>query len=169
MIMPMDPDSDVNAHDQVIRDTLQSAYTRGGDRIAVDNHTPRDALEELEEMRESAAAVELDCYRRLMGFFFADGPHPAKVVRRVYACAKAFNPELCAHMTCQELATLLGETRAAVSWRIKAVVNHFCEARGVKALRASFQRSDESCAKYAAAARGNKSRRIGSKKKKNKA
>ena len=100
---------------------------------------------------------------RMLEFFFADGPDPSSVVRRVYAWAKSVRSDLLLNMSHHEIGMLLGEGRAAGSWRVKQIINRRLTESGAKGDRLPWQKSSTACAKYAAAARGNSNRRNGKK------
>lgn len=105
------------------------------------------------------AEIRTEAFRALMDFLFADGPHPGVVVRRVYALAKAICPARLAYMSLADLGLMLGETRAAQSWRVKKIFSYKLQAAGAKATHAAFQKRAGAVAKYAAAQKGNTNRK----------
>lgn len=146
-----------NADEYRIDLALSRAAARAGyEPEVVMPHSPLDELlrteaGEEEEQREMLGLV--------LDYFFADGRHPGSVLRRVYAVARAIRPRLIGHMNGTELALMFGETRAAQAWRVKKIFSGYLQERGAKGFKATFQKSESSTPKYAAAARGNQNRR----------
>lgn len=142
-----------------IGETLAQVYWKKGFRQeAVTTRTPladllakEEAADVQEERRETLGV--------LLRYFFADGPHPGAVVRRLFAVAKAVAPELIVDMTVEELGLMFGETKAAQSWRIKKIFSNYQRDRGVKGFKAAFQKSEHSTAAFSRAQRGNHNRR----------
>lgn len=153
-----------DSFDREINSVLaRAALKQGYSAEAVTVRTPLDDLirgEEVDgESDDEVAELRRKILRHLLRFFFADGPHPGAVVRRVYAVAKPLTPELIMHMTCEDLANMLGETKAAHSWRILKIFSDYQRARGVKGFKAAFQKSESARAKYSRAQQGNSNRR----------
>lgn len=111
--------------------------------------------------RNVAAATEF--FWRFFDFVFAEGPHPGWVLRRLYALARIYRPDLIAHMNGTDLADMFGETRAAQSFRLRCIFDHL----GISQI-SSVSKKRSASAVYAASARGNKSRKNGKKKKQEK-
>lgn len=156
------PMSDHSHHEQRITETLRVAWSReqAAGRDPVYTRTPLDemiAREEGEVLEEHL--IRLEAFRRLMSIFFADGPHPSDVMRRVYAFAKALRPELILNMSCEEVGAIFGETKASVSYRIKQLVNRPIMAHSGHGTQLPWQKSSSACATYAARAKGNTNRR----------
>ena len=153
----------------VIHDVLQKAYSReqahGREPIYF-----RTSLEEMIAREEGEPADEYlirrEAFERTMEYFFADGPHPGHVIRRVFALAKASKPQLLLNMSLAEIGLMLGETKAAGSWRIKKLVNGAFEAAGHKGVVLPWQKSATAIENYAEAAKGNTNRRLGKRRKK---
>jgi hypothetical protein len=106
-------------------------------------------------------ALRIETVQALLDFFFRDGPAPEEVARRVFMVAKAYYEPLVLRMSLQQIGRMFGQTRATWSWRGKAKLNGFLSARGVTAVKAPYQKSDEVCVKYAVAATGNRNRATG--------
>jgi len=132
------------------------------------SHTPLDALMAKEEAamaegglnEEEIYRVRCEAYVWLLDFFFADGPNPLEVVRRVLAMVKAIKPELLGGMSLEDLAVLCDDKgRATVSARVKRIYTRFLEGHGAKVTKARFQKSEAAVAKYRAAQKGNQNRR----------
>jgi hypothetical protein len=122
----------------------------------------RTPLDELVSMESGDAAdehaIRLEAFRRLLEFFFSDGPHPGYVIRRVFAVTKALRPSLILNMSLEEIGLMLGETKAAGSWRIKQLVNRPIAAASGHGSQLPWQKSASACEKYAARAAGNSNR-----------
>jgi hypothetical protein len=96
--------------------------------------------------------------RRLLELVFAEGYRAPRAVRRLWALAMALRPELLCHPTCASVAEVFGETRAAVSARVRRVFNVPIKGAGGVA-QAAFQKRAEVVEKYRAAQKGNQNRR----------
>lgn len=147
--------------ESVIDETLRKVWSReqAHGREPVFTRTPLDellALEGGEEVEEHS--IRLDAFRRLLDYYFADGPHPGVVIRRVFAIAKALRPSLVLNMSLEEIGLMLGETKAAGSWRIKQLVNRPVAARSGHGTQLPWQKSAKACANYAASSSGNSNR-----------
>ena len=111
-----------NPHDRRISETLARALARSP-REAIDETTPLDQLILREETGWETDGLDpvpscaecgsaLDDLRTLVNYFFKDGPHPWKVMRRVYFLAHSFFPDLVLNMSEEDLSEIFGETRA---------------------------------------------------------
>ena len=109
---------------------------------------------------EEIYRVRCEAYVWLLDFFFADGPNPLEVVRRVLATVKAIKPELLGDMSCADLAVLCDDSgRATVSARVKRVYTRFLAGHGARVTKARFQKSEAAVERYREAQKGNKNRR----------
>ena len=151
-------------HQRVISGILTVAWDRQR-RLEMVAEVPESALtdywaanpgELLSQFEARQAAV-----RGLLEFFFLDGAQPERAVKRVFMLAKAYFPHLVLRMSLHLLAQLFGQVRATWSWRGKKKLNGFLAARGQVAVKAPYQKSAAVCAKYAAAATGNRNRATG--------
>lgn len=153
-----------SVHERVVREVLAAAWARQRS-LLMQREVPASALTDYASVcpREllSQFAVRLETVQALLGFFFREGPSPERVVRRVFMVAKAYYEPLLLRMSLQQLGRMFGETRATWSWRGKAKLNEFLALRGMQAVKAPYQKSDEVCVKYAAAALGNRNRATG--------
>lgn len=142
------------------------------DYAAVHNIALGEGLARLELIEAIKLALEINWEERVRGmigmldYFYADGPHPLAVYRRATAIVKAIRPKLVLNMSCEELAILCddgkgrtGKGRATVSARIERIYNAPIRKKGMRGYKASFQKSDSAVHKYAAAQKGNQSRR----------
>ena len=96
--------------------------------------------------------------RKLLLFFFAEGWVLDRAVKRVWALAVALRPALVANYRLQGVAEWWGETRAAVSARVRRVYSLPIEESGGCG-HAWFQKSAGTVEKYRAAAKGNQNRK----------
>lgn len=135
-------------------------------------HSPLDELIRREEgdAGEERMVQRQEIFRGLLGYFFADGPEPLDVLRRVYAVVKAVAPDHIGDMSLEDLAVLCGDGgRATTSARIKRIYNRYIEEAGGRSVSAPFQKSAETVGKYQAAQRGNHNRKQGTPRRKRKA
>ena len=151
-------------NEAIVRKYADSLWARDQDGV----HTPLDALlrkEEEAEMGPGMDAEEIyrvrcEAYVWLLDFFFADGPNPLNVIRRVLSLVKAIKPELIGNMSMEDVATLCDDTgRATVSHRVKRVYTRFLQAQGAKVTKARCQKSERATAKYSEAQMGNQNRK----------
>jgi len=131
---------------------------------AMDEEEGRMAVE-----GEDAVRIWIEANGWLLDFLFAEGPHPAQVMRRLYAWVKKFRPEAIWDMGYRDLAVLLGESHAAMEWRISKILDDYARAKGVNGVKAPWQRTEEACDNYARAQAGNSNRLGGHRSNKHKA
>lgn len=143
----------------------KAAVTTNG--FAATTHTPLDALLAREggddgEVEEARHDGRKEAFGALLDYFFAEGPEPLALIRRIYAVAKAIRPHLLGDMSLEDIALLCGDGgRATVGERIKRIYNRYIEERGGGRVKAGFQKSETACGKYAAAQKGNSNRKAG--------
>jgi hypothetical protein len=143
---------------------LRNYYTRtgGGDLVCVD--MPFDDLLAAEadgcegepgdfEMAQRRAAVA-----GLFRYLLAEGPHPLKLMKRLFAVGRGLGQPFFRDLTMGEAALMFSETKAAHSWRLK-VLSGMIKLRGMHGYRLSGQKTPGASAHYAAAQRGNQNRR----------
>jgi hypothetical protein len=163
--------------DAVLSRAYRKIEARGQE--VVFNHTPLDEVigregcrgvdpasklkAELEAKEAEEWKIKRSAQDMLLEYFFADGPGPDKVIRRIYAVVKAIRSDLILDMSYQELALLVGETKAAQAWRFDKVIGGTLEAAGFLGTQFPHQKSSSSKPNYAAAQEGNKNRRGGKK------
>ncbi|HEY5895141.1 MAG TPA: hypothetical protein VIT91_18120 [Chthoniobacterales bacterium] len=99
--------------------------------------------------------------RKLEGdlcFLLSEGLEGRTVMQLYFAKQWLLDPDSIGNVTQTEIAEYFHETRAAVSHRVKQI-NKFLAKSGCLGYQARGQKSLSACAKYAAAAIGNKNRR----------
>lgn len=162
------PDPDVQRHETRIEHVLGAVY-RDGRWDGVEHATPLSdllATERADGIQTEEEKIRDEAFARLVDFLFADGPHPGCVVRRIFALAKAIRPQVLCTMSLEEIHLMLGETRAAGSWRIKKIFSGYLAAAGGRAVKARFQKLDTARAAMSRAQRGNHNRADGARRKK---
>ena len=114
-----------------------------------------DVWQELDALMEadSEQAVEwkLEAQAGLAEFLFAEGPHPGVVMRRLYAWMKKFRPQAIWDAGFRELGMLLGESHGALEWRIGKIIDEYAAAKGLRGVKAPWQRTEEACTAYSEA------------------
>ena len=176
--------SNIQRRGKQIEAALASAVNRyqdrhGGDKPAgacqyekIDRRTPLyeliDKDTEVSAEGEIAMRMYLESHAWLFDFLFADGPHPARVMLRLYAWTKKYRSELIWDMGYRTLAILLNESHAAMEWRIGVLLDEYAEARGLVGVKAPWQRTTEACRAYSACQAGNSNRLGGTKSSKSK-
>lgn len=121
-----------------------------------------DDLDEQEEgMRiegEEAMRIALEAHFWLLDFLFADGPHPGKVMRRLYAWVKKYRPEAVWDMGYRDMGKLFDESGAAIEWRVSVLLDDYAKAKGLRGVKMPWQRSEEANRNYSAVQAGNANR-----------
>ena len=97
-------------------------------------------------------------WSRLWQFFYADGPHPGVVIRRVFMLARRYAPELILHMNGTDLGIMWGDTRAAQSHRINVMFDGLRSA-GVRGNRGGGCKREGTRKTFAKSATGNQNRK----------
>ncbi len=153
---------ELTQHERRVESALERAAARMHE--AVEWRTPLDELmlsEAAERMgdvhSEDEMALLVEFFRRVFDFIFEEGAHPGWVLRRVYALARRYRPDLILHMNGTDLGLLFGETRAAQSYRMQLIFDRL-RMSGVRGFRGGGCKSEESRATYAASAAGNHNR-----------
>ncbi|PAW76800.1 MAG: hypothetical protein B9S32_13765 [Verrucomicrobia bacterium Tous-C9LFEB] len=147
-------------HEARIEHVLRGVF-QNGEAVSSDNHTPLDALIAKEESMGLDWDVRAEGINRLLDYFFVDGVHPGRVIRRVYAIAWALKRGGVERMSQTDIAALLGETRAAQSKRIRMIFNGHLAKSGFRACQAPGQKSASAVKTYSARQKGNHNRKGG--------
>lgn len=149
--------SEGDAHDKRINSALAiAAHKRGYQLESITTDTPLDWLIRAEEGDQD---IHDEALTKVLLYFYADGPHPGCVLRRVFAVAKAIRPDLLLNMTDAEIGQMFDETRAAQSWRRDKIFSNYQKERGVKGFKSPSQKSEGSRDAFSDAQRGNTNRR----------
>jgi len=157
-------------HELRINTVLGKVHRReGGDFDLPDNRTPLTDLLAKELIgegghEESAGewAIRDEAFSRLLGYIFADGPHPGVTMRRLYALAYAKDKSLIRNMSMTDLAQMFGETKAAQSWRINRMYTDYLKSTGMRGCKIPGQKSESARETYSDLQQGNKNRTKGS-------
>jgi hypothetical protein len=119
-----------------------------------------EIIELLKDARDANWEQRVKGMRGMMQYCFADGPHPLKVLERVYAVAKAVYPDLILNMSQEALAVLCNDGgRATVSARIKRLYNEPVARAGMNGSHLPWQKSASAVQTYADRQRGNQNRK----------
>lgn len=151
-------------HEQRVDAALERAASRSHEPVELS--TPLDELmlkeeaESFERMTgdEGEMRLLLAFFDRFFDFLYEDGPHPGWVLRRVYALARRYKPDLILGMNGTDLGLMFGESRAAQSWRMQAIFDRLRGA-GVRGSRGGGFKTEDAREAYSAAQRGNNNRR----------
>jgi hypothetical protein len=160
-------------HEKVDRrtplDELMDAEQRAGLRETL---TPFEELdghaEELGKEGPEAVALMLEAHFWLLDFLFAEGPHPGVVMRRLYAWVKKYRPSAIWDAGYRQLGDLLGESHAAMEWRIGQIIDNYATSKGMKGVKMPWQRGAAVSETLSKAQRGNVNRLGGQKCRKSK-
>lgn len=121
--------------ERIIEETLSAlALKRGCDLRPGAAINPREALMDAEERADTLDEnrLRVEAANRLLDFVFQDGPNPERAMKWLFALVRRTRSELLCGLTMNEQAKMFGETRAAVSWRVKQL-GKFQRSRGSRA------------------------------------
>jgi len=154
------------ALEQEIEGVLDTAYRRMGCEPPRRNGKPMLQMvhDEIREMDGDELVIWMEAWRSMFALFFDGGPHPAQVLKNIYALAWCVAREHVANMTQTQLGELFGETRAAWCERIKIVYVDFLKKRGFRGTRVPGQKTEGATKVYAGVQKDNKNRASGRRK-----
>ena len=113
--------------------------------------------------------AKLEAVFWVLDFIFAEGPHPGKSMRRLYALVKKYRPEAIWDMGYRDLGKLFDESGAAMEWRIGQIIDGYAQAHGLTAVKMPWQRTAEACQSYSEVNQNNSNRNGGKRSAKHKA
>ena len=148
-----------------IDEVLSAAHKKHGHGGVYEQTAADDLIRKEEADSHEEWAIKVEAFRHLLGYIFAEGPHPGHACRRLYCLAKAFAPELILDLGVRDLGRIFGESHGCWSWRIKNVVHGFVKRTTGQDMQLPYQKSAESSAQYARAQMGNRNRENGERKK----
>lgn len=120
----------------------------------------------LTDLQDEDVADEYDWQHRMQGvrlvfrWILAEGFHPLKIMKRLYAVGRAAGIEPFTQLTMEEQGMMFSETKASVSWRMK-MLSGLINMRHMAGKRLPGQKSPHSSASYSVAQEGNKNRANG--------
>jgi len=152
-------------HEANMRAALESSYAREQFAIA-EQEMPFDRLLMIEDGIDDGEdpAGRYEYHQRLVGvkalfrYILAEGNHPLKIMKRLYAAGAGFREEAFSRLTMEERALMFGETKAAVSWRMKAL-SGLIDLAGMRGTKLPGQKSAAATANYSACQAGNSNRK----------
>lgn len=152
----------VEAH---IDEVLDEAYRRMG--CVAPRRNGRPVIQMVDAVREETGdemIIWLEAWRAFLAILWAEGPSPLKALKRLMALTWCVSRENLANMTQAQVGELMGETRAAVSARVRVVYVEFLKAHGFRGTRVPGMKSDAATKAYAKRAEKNVNRKSGRKK-----
>ncbi len=159
-------DSDTQGLLNDMSGVLDAAYHRIGMEAPRHNGRPVMAMirSDVPAATDDDFQVWMEAWRSFLTILFHEGPHPERVMRRLYAFVWAVDREKLANMSQTDLALLFKETRAAVSLRVNLLFSGYLKAQGFRATRVPGQKTEGACKTFARKAAGNHNRKSGRKK-----
>lgn len=148
-----------------IDSVLDAAYQRLG--MEAPRHNGRPMLPMIRSempVDDEEAIIWLEAWRAFLNILFDAGPHPERVIKRLYALVWAVDREKVANMSQTGMALLFKETRAATNARIVALYTDFLKKKGFRGTKVPGQKSETACQTFSQKAKGNTSRKSGKKK-----
>lgn len=113
----MNGDNDISRQGKAV--TIHAAMRQGAAEF-YDTNTPRDALMAAEEGAEEVDRS--DTMTAVMAYLFADTPHPAVVVLRLYLLVRAAQPGLLRTLPVHYVQQLLSMQNGSHEWRVSAII-----------------------------------------------
>jgi hypothetical protein len=152
--------SEASAHQRRIDAIMAKAYRREGHNFAPKTApTPLDALLAAEEqLPDDEQRIRSEAISGFILWLFEESPHPAPVMKKLYAFVRMVRPETLWNMPGTDIAAIFGQGRAAESARCNLLLEKLKLKAGYKNLSMPFQKSATAKQKYAEAQRGNKHR-----------
>jgi hypothetical protein len=121
-------------------------------------HTPLDSILAAEDDGSDEWAERKQTVSRIFAFFLADGPHPAEVLRRVYALGAHMAIRPFCDFTLREKKLLLGGSHGTHHWLMKKICEDPLRRAGAKAFYAPGQKRFASRKRYSRSQQGNTNR-----------
>jgi hypothetical protein len=153
----------MSVHEANMRAALESHYVRTHYKSVVED-MPFDEMLSREsdgvdgEIGEYEMAQRRAAIKGLFRYLLAEGNHPLKLMKRLYAVGVGLCIDEFSGMTNEERGMMFGESKAAVSWRIK-FLSGLIRRSGMRGVKLPGQKSPESAAVYAQVQKGNSNRR----------
>lgn len=122
------------------------------------NETPLSRLLETEDGALDEWGIRNETIRTFFDYILADGPHPAQILRRLYAVGSHMMIRPFCEMTLREKAMMLGDSHGAQHWRMKRICIDPLLRNGAKSVKAPGQKGLHAQAAAAAAQKGNHNR-----------
>lgn len=119
----------------------------------VESHMPFEDMLEAEDDGEDGKPGEYELRQRMMGvkaffrFLKARGVHPAAMLKQLVAAGRACHEEPFHSMTMGEAGMLMGEGKAAHSWRCK-IISREIELSGQKGTKLPGQKGKDASESY---------------------
>jgi hypothetical protein len=123
---------------------------------ATTEFTPLDSLIGSEEGNRDDRRETIN---RIFGFLIAKGPHPAEVLRRLFALGAHMGISPFCDLTLREKKLLLGGSHGTHHWLMKKLCEDPLRRKGAKSWKAPGQKSLKSRKRYSRCQQGNTNRR----------
>lgn len=151
--------------DELDQDPKATDFQRTAARRAAEQfrRSHEDDFAWLADLESADVVDEYDWLQRMVGvklvfrWILAEGFHPLKLMKRLYAVGRALGIEPFSQLTMKEQGQMFSETKAAVSWRMK-LLSGLIRLRSMAGKRLPGQKSPHSAASYSTAQQGNKNR-----------
>lgn len=158
----------LNIYDANMHEALRSYYARGGTDTVEPATIQTPFLELLgkEGDADEGEVGEWEWRQRILGvramfrWILAEGFHPLKIMKRLYAIGRALDLEPFNRLTMREQGLMFSETKAAVSWRMKQL-SGLIKGLGMNGHRLAGQKTSRASDAARAAALGNHNRANG--------
>lgn len=159
--------------DALDQDTKATDAMRAAARKAAEafRRSHEDDFAWLADLADGSASLvdDYDWQQRMMGvklafrWILAEGFHPLKMMKRLYAVGRAMGIDPFTQLTMEEQGLMFSETKAAVSWRMK-LLSGIISRRAMAGKRLPGQKSPHSAGSYSVAQKGNDNRATGARK-----
>jgi hypothetical protein len=122
-------------------------------------HTPLDSILAAEDNGTDEWEVKRETVIRIFSYLVADGPHPAAVLRRLYALGAHMAIRPFCDLTLREKKLLLGGSHGTHHWLMKKICEDPLRKKGARAWKAPGQKSLNSRKSYSRSQEGNTNRK----------
>lgn len=137
-----------------VNEALHKFYNRERTWEPCTEQTPLHSLLESEDGSLDEWGIRRETVLRMFDYFCAEGPHIAKVMRRVYALGAHMAIPPFSLFTVRERGLMLGDTHGAQHWRMQQMCVNLLRRKGAHSTKAPGQKGS------AASAAGDRNARV---------
>ena len=103
-------------------------------------------------------SIRNETVRKLFEYFLGDGPHPAQILRRIFAIGAHMMIEPFCLLNLRERALMMGDSHGAQHWRTKRICTDPLMRKGALSVKAPGQKGAAASAAASEAQQGNHNR-----------
>lgn len=156
----MSAEADVLRYERQVNQALRQMQHRTNYEPATVD-TPLDALLASESGDLDEWGVRNETIRGFFEYILADGPHPAQILRRIFAIGAHMMIEPFCLLSLRERAMMMNESHGAQHWRVRRICTDPLMRKEARSIKAPGQKSAFAAAVAAEVQQGNTNRRNG--------